>query len=147
LCDYVPFYFTPYTPMMYNIKTGWNGIKSQHLDDIVILFSSLHHLTKNNVDFVISDRHALLKIARFSKDLTDLEEWIVWDTLRARDFKKDDIEKFERYQAEALAHRHLPLSGLLGIAVRSEAVRLTVQALADKHDVDTKVITKSEWYL
>ena len=23
LSDYVPFYFTPFSPMMYNIKTGW----------------------------------------------------------------------------------------------------------------------------
>lgn len=26
LSDYVPFYFTPYSPMLYNIKTGWRGI-------------------------------------------------------------------------------------------------------------------------
>jgi ssDNA thymidine ADP-ribosyltransferase, DarT len=26
LRDYVPFYFTPFSPMLYNIKTGWGGI-------------------------------------------------------------------------------------------------------------------------
>jgi ssDNA thymidine ADP-ribosyltransferase, DarT len=26
LGDYVPFYFTPFSPMLYNIKTGYNGI-------------------------------------------------------------------------------------------------------------------------
>jgi hypothetical protein len=25
LGDYVPFYFTPYSPMLYHIKTGYNG--------------------------------------------------------------------------------------------------------------------------
>jgi len=25
LSDYIPFYFTPYSPMLYNIKTGWGG--------------------------------------------------------------------------------------------------------------------------
>ena len=25
LSDYVPFYFTPYSPMLYNIRTGWGG--------------------------------------------------------------------------------------------------------------------------
>jgi len=26
LADYVPFYFTPKSPMLFNIKTGYNGI-------------------------------------------------------------------------------------------------------------------------
>jgi hypothetical protein len=26
LSDYVPFYFTPFSPMLLNIKTGWGGI-------------------------------------------------------------------------------------------------------------------------
>ena len=30
LCDYVPFYFTPYSIMMYNIKTGY-GVNHVHL--------------------------------------------------------------------------------------------------------------------
>src|SRR3954470_12772585 len=31
LSDYVPFYFTPYSPMLYNIKTGWNGIPKRSM--------------------------------------------------------------------------------------------------------------------
>src|SRR6476469_2089684 len=34
LSDYVPFYFTPHSPMLYNIKTGWNGIKMVPMRDI-----------------------------------------------------------------------------------------------------------------
>jgi hypothetical protein len=29
LSDYVPFYFTPCTPMLYNIKTGHGGIQKR----------------------------------------------------------------------------------------------------------------------
>jgi hypothetical protein len=37
LSDYVPFYFTPYSPMLYNIKTGYNGVKVTPMPDIAIL--------------------------------------------------------------------------------------------------------------
>ena len=36
LSDYVPFYFTPYSPMLYNIKTGWRGITRRPMSQIVI---------------------------------------------------------------------------------------------------------------
>ena len=29
LNDYVPFYFTPFSPMLFNIKTGWNGVQKR----------------------------------------------------------------------------------------------------------------------
>ena len=40
LGDYVPFYFTPFSVMLRNIHTGWNGIKAVPNEDIVILVSS-----------------------------------------------------------------------------------------------------------
>ncbi len=29
LADYVPFYFTPFSPMFFNIHTGWYGIRKR----------------------------------------------------------------------------------------------------------------------
>ena len=64
LGDYVPFYFTPFTPMLYNIKTGFNGIPKKPIEEIVILVSSLHHLKEKGIPFVFTDRHAKLKLAQ-----------------------------------------------------------------------------------
>src|SRR5262245_11761597 len=44
LSDYVPFYFTPATPMLLNIKTGYNGVPRTAMADIAILVSSVHKL-------------------------------------------------------------------------------------------------------
>jgi hypothetical protein len=145
LSDYVPFYFTPYSPMLYNIKTGW-GVPQQPMADIVILISSLHYLKKKGVPFVFTDRHAYLKTAQFSGDLADLK-WIIWPVLQCRDFRKDETDKVEKYQAEALVHKHVPLDALLGIVCYNDSVRAAVQAEADGHRAAVKIISKPNWYL
>ena len=40
LSDYVPFYFTPFSPMAYNIHTGL-GVNRINWRDIVVLVASL----------------------------------------------------------------------------------------------------------
>jgi hypothetical protein len=49
LNDYVPFYFTPFSPMLYNIHTGRGGVAHVANADIVILVSSLHWITELGV--------------------------------------------------------------------------------------------------
>jgi hypothetical protein len=36
LADYVPFYFTPFSPMMYNIYTGRGGVPKRRNEDIFV---------------------------------------------------------------------------------------------------------------
>ena len=48
LSDYVPFYFTPFSPMMYNIKTGYGGIRTRRNDEIVIVVTSLPQLLEED---------------------------------------------------------------------------------------------------
>ena len=145
LSDYVPFYFTPFTPMLMNIKTGY-GVSRQLMPHIIMLVSSLYRLQELGKAFVFSDRHAYLKTARFSDNLNDLH-WIIWDTLRARNFSKDDIDRFEKYQAEALVHRHVPIDALLSIVCNNAEMKQLVQAQADERNVATKVIAQPSWYL
>ena len=58
LGDYVPFYFTPWSVMMLNIKTGRNGVIKRANRDIVILVSSLHKLDEMGIRFVFTNGHA-----------------------------------------------------------------------------------------
>jgi hypothetical protein len=146
LSDYVPFYFTPYTPMLYNIKTGYNGVVKRPMEDILILVSSLHRLAELKVPFVFSDRHAYLRTAQFSNSLADLDR-IIWTTLQNRDFRNDDIDKFEKYQAEALVYKHMPLDALLGVICLNDAVRAAIQADADARGLKLKIVAQPQRYL
>jgi hypothetical protein len=148
LSDYIPFYFTPYTPMLLNIKTGYNGVQQRPMRDIVILVSSLHRLQQMGVSFVFSDQHAYLRAARFSNKLEDLNR-VDWKILQARDFKRDpnDLGKMDRYQAEALVHLHMPVAGLLGIICYEDARRLEVAHLADGMGITLDIKAMPGWYV
>lgn len=147
LADYIPFYFTPYSPMLLNIKTGNGGVQQRPNDDIVILVSSLITLEELGIPYVFTDRHAVLAAARFFSQRADLDH-VDFGLLQRRDFRRDqnDPGKFERYQAEALAHRHLPLEALMGVACYSEAVRQEVEAAISSAGVGVKVVVRPDWY-
>ncbi len=145
LSDYVPFYFTPYSPMLYNIKTGV-GVPKKPLRDIVILVSSLPRLIEQSIPFVFSDRHAYLKTAQFSNNLGDLDR-IIWPVLQARNFKRDDLDRFEKYQAEALVHLNVPVSALLGIVCYDIQTRDQTKVLAAAHGTAVKIVANKDWFL
>jgi hypothetical protein len=108
LSDYVPFYFTPFSIMMYNIKTGYGGITRRDNRDIVMFVSSVHRLEELGVPFLFTNQHAYAVDTEFYNDLQYLRE-IDWQLLQLRDFKTDhnDPGKQLRYQAEALIHRYV----------------------------------------
>ena len=147
LNDYVPFYFTPFSPMLRNIHTGWGGIPKQPNEEIVILVSSLHHITGLGLPFLFTDCHAYYQWADFYADLADLDK-IDWPLLQARDFKRDpeDPAKFERYQAEALIHQHLPVGGLLGIVCYTEPLKQRIEQEIQAHNLSLPVYARTGWY-
>lgn len=147
LQDYVPFYFTPCSVMLYNIVTGYNGIIRRARDEIVILASSIDKLTEKRVQFVFTDRHALVAYASFFSDVRDLDR-IDWELLRARDFARSDTDlgKVERYQAELLAHKEVPVGALLGVACYSEESKERVEQMAADAGVDLKVVVRTDWF-
>ncbi|MGM8850030.1 type II toxin-antitoxin system toxin DNA ADP-ribosyl transferase DarT [Salinicola halophyticus] len=147
LSDYIPFYFTPSSMMLYNIVTG-RGVAKQRREDIVVLVSSLPHLQQLGVPFLFTDRHAYLANAEFSSRLEDLAGFVPWDLLQSKDFKRDPEhpEKTDRYQAEALVHQHLPVSALLGMGTYTDEVRAAVETQAATHHLDLKVVTRPNWF-
>jgi hypothetical protein len=147
LSDYVPFYFTPFSPMMYNIKTGWAGVTKRDNEDIVIMASSIWRLQASKVSFAFTDRHAYLRTARYFGDPARLDQ-IDWPILQNRDFKRDpnDPGKFERYEAEALAKGHVPVEALLGFACFNEAAKAKVEKDMNATGKAVQTIVKPKWY-
>jgi hypothetical protein len=148
LADYIPFYFTPKSPMLLNIKTGWNGVTRRANDEIAILVSSWERMASHDVRLLFTDRHAYVATAKWSSDFTELETVLDWDILRRSDFQRSDDypDKMERYQAEALAHEHVPCDALIGIACASERVRILVEKIGQAAGVSLPVRVRQAWY-
>jgi hypothetical protein len=134
--------------MLYNIKTGYQGVEQIPMRDIVILVSSLPRIARNGVGFVFTDRHAYLQTAEFSGDLAKLAG-LAWQNWRTRDFRRnpDDPSKMERYQAEALIHRQLPVDSLAGLACHGSAQEEALKADIARRGLALKVAIRPEWYL
>ena len=147
LSDYVPFYFTPHSPMLLNVKTGYNGMRQTSMREIVILVSSLHRVVQQNLPFVFTNQHAYPVATRYFNRLEYLDA-IDWNILRDRDFKRDpnDPGKMERYMAEARIHGHIPISTLLGVACYSSQPESRLLEMQSDAKVSLKTVAKPTWY-
>lgn len=133
--------------MMLNIVTGHEGIRKFPNRDIVILVSSLRSLQDTNIQTIYTDRHAYLKVAQFFESLDELGE-IDWKILQQRDFRHDpdNPEKAERYQAEALIYRHLPVERLAGIVCHGKNEKGTLSRQQEELGMQLDIVAQPSWY-
>jgi hypothetical protein len=113
------------------------------------MVSSLHRLRDQEVSFVFSDRHAYLQAAKFSSDIADLPAFVPWNSLQARNFKRrnaDDLDSFEKYQAEALPHQHVPVVALSGIVCYGPTEEARVRDLVQNAGVQLSVVSRPTWF-
>ncbi len=115
--------------------------------DIVVLASSLHRVVEQGGRFVFTDRHAYLRTAVFSSRLEDLTR-LDWANLRGRDFRRaeEDPGRIERYQAEALIHRFLPVAALSGLGCYGLEQQRKLEQDVARRGLGLKVLTRREWY-
>jgi hypothetical protein len=132
--------------MMYNIHTGYNVLQVPN-EEIVILVSSLQKVAELGIPFVFTDQHAHPLMASYFTNLNDLDQ-VDWDLLNRRDFRHDpdDPGKKERYQAEALIWKHLPVEGLLGICSHSDAIDQGIKQELAKRKIELQTVVKRDWY-
>lgn len=87
-----------------------------------------------------------LTAASFFSNRTDLGH-VDFELLQRRDFKRDDDDpgKLERYQAEALAHRYIPVEALVGIGCYTDEARREVENSMSGRS-QSPIRTRPDWY-
>lgn len=148
LGEYVPFYFSGHSPMLYNITTGY-GVKKVLQKDIVFLVCDALEIVNARIPYCFTDGNATKAISKFYNTLYGLRE-LDWPCIRATIWKntEDDYDRVRKKMSEFLVKEHVPAGLIRGIIVKNpEAEQRVTAMLGDSlPDCKIRVDTKYEYY-
>lgn len=127
--DYIPFYFTPRSIMLYNIVTGyWAPLVPEiSRKDIIIIRCEISRLSSVN-RFFFTDGQANDALTKHYNDLSKTNK-IDWENIQKGNFSKSDgdFDRPRRYQAEFLVYYHVPVDAIESIVVYTEGTAKFVE--------------------
>jgi len=144
--DYVPFYFSPKSIMLYNILTGY-GVSKVKPEEIIFLITDIQSAVNCKQLYFFSDGQANTRISQHYNDLKDLDK-IDWEVVESGDFSKSnsDNDRTRRYQAEFLIHEKVPLNCIRAIVVYNESCATFVKKKLALTGLIIQVYIKRSFY-
>lgn len=147
--DYVPFYFSFRTPMLYNIKTGL-GVAPFPQRDIIYLCCKLSELATEDFKWCYTNGNAAKAISKFFKNLDQIEYEIDWRSIKTTDFRDEnadgDEDRIRKKHAEFLVKHHVPTDYIKRIVVLNKGKKEEVEIMLEKFELNINVIIKTEFY-
>jgi hypothetical protein len=146
LHDYVPFYFTRKSPMLYTINRG-NVPCDGGQDRIIHLVTTAQHIAERGYGFAFSDGHGIMSYTEFFDDLGDLDK-VDWNTINATYWHdtSEDGDRKRRKQAEFLVHGPVAWTDLSDIVVRTQTLREEVAQAISHVKHKPNLIVQPNWY-
>jgi len=139
--EYVPFYFTPRSIMLYNIITGYYAPKvpKRSKDEIIVLRCLIEVLVKQGQWFFTNGQANDEETNHF-EDLSHLNN-IDWICIQNSNFAKSDgdYDRQRRYQAEFLVRNFVPVNCIESVCVYSEEIKLLAQKQISDAGLSTPV--------
>lgn len=145
--DYVPFYFTPRSMMLYNIITGYQAplVPKRRKEELMVLRCVIQDLAKAGQFFFTDGQANATSITNHYNNLDALDQ-IDWEIIQKGDFRKEaaDIDKQRRYQAEFLIHNHVGIHYIESFHVyNAKAVTFVTEELSKTDIIKPVHITTS----
>lgn len=145
--DYVAFYFGMRSPMLYNIKHGYQGVTPRSQHDIIYLISSFDKIKELQLPFIYFDGHGYHHLSR----AFNTEEGFVhidWKVVRASKWHdtEEDPDRKRRKQAEFLVKDTLPCNALIAIVTYSERTKQRVEKIVKNKYQDIRIVVKEDWF-
>lgn len=148
VCDYVPFYFAPRSPMLFRIQhDGVDGVSSDPAR-LVYFVSSTDAVLNAGLRCVFTNGNAATAITDFHDEPDRLDEVVDWPLMRARYWANtdDDGDRVRRRQAEFLVHEAVRLDLIDHLAVYHAQAAVAVGGLTGATSRQTRVRVRRGWY-
>jgi len=137
--QYVPFYFSVRTPMLYNIITG-HGVPHYPQEKIIYLCCKLTDLATDNFTWCYTDGNAAKKITKFGNDLNLLVDRIDWKSIKTHDFRDgnddNDEDRLRKKHAEFLVKDYVSTEHIKRIVVLNDITKKEVLKILNKFGID-----------
>lgn len=145
--EYIPFYFTPRSIMLYNIITGYYHpvVPQRSREEIIVIRCLVERLT-DQPKWFFTDGQANDGESGHYADLKKMSK-IDWDCIQNSQFSKsDDYDRPRRYQAEFLVRDIVPVNCFESVCVYSKKMQLWAQAQINKAGKMLKVNVVPEYF-
>lgn len=148
VADYVPFYFAPRSPMLFKLARGGVPTYTDGQDPLIYMVSSVETIAAAGLPWLFSDGNCAAQVTEVFNDLRLLDSKVDWEVMRATVWKNtaEDGDRMRRRMAEFLVYERVPLSCLVGVAVRTVAMRHQVAAALDHREIALPVGVQRGWY-
>ena len=142
VCDYVPFYFAPRSPMLY--KKQCDGIQRE---DIVYLVAETERVLAGGCRAVVTDGNARAGRTEFETP-ANIETFVDWPLMRQRYWSNtpEDGDRVRRRQAEFLAYQAVSLMLIDRLVVATDQVRSQVGGVLLAEAVSLPIVVEPDWY-
>lgn len=123
LGEYIPFYFSVRTPMLYVVQNGFNMVAPTQAESIVYCVSSIKRIMDLQLDFVFTDGHA---VDRFSSqytaaDIQNIDTILDMNAINAKYWRdENDLDRKRRKEAEFLVLGDIANDAILGYLTYNE---------------------------
>lgn len=148
VCDYVPFYFAPRSPMLYSIMRGnVEGVDSNQRR-LVYLVSSTEAMYAAGRECVFSDGNAAtFGVTTFEADRQKLASHVDWAVMELRYWANtaEDPDRRRRRMAEFLVHEEVAIDLFTEIGVYDAEIKALVEALGEE-EPPIGVRVRRGWY-
>ena len=147
LNDYVPFYFSPRSVMLYLIDKRHSSTYGGGQEPILHLVTTVEAIAKAELSYAFTDPHAYVHTRQIYDDLTHLDK-LDWNTIRSKEWHniESDPDRKERKMAEFLVYRFVPWTLIQGIGVFSQSYKEDVTIILERFGANTPVQIKQSWY-
>lgn len=136
--DYVPFYFSIRTPMLYNIITG-HGVPKKRQKDIIYLCTTIGELATDDYQWCFTDGNAAKVITKFYKELKEIKQ-LDRRSIKTQDFRLDnadgDKDRIRKKHAEFLVKDHVSPDKIQAIVVLNETTKKRVKEIVEGCNLD-----------